>query len=55
MLVNIEKAQWDWVGDQWSKVSDSAKDLVKGLLEIDPAKRLSVEKALEHPWVQVRS
>lgn len=38
--------------DYWCDVSDEAKDLVRGLLTVDPAKRLTVEQALEHPWVQ---
>ena len=28
-----------------------AKDLVKGLLTIDPNKRLTVRQALEHPFI----
>jgi len=31
--------------------SDSAKDLIKNLLTLDIAKRLTAEEALEHPWL----
>ena len=35
----------------WKKVSDDAKDFVKGLLTVDPAHRLSAEEAMKHPWL----
>ena len=50
MLVNIENAQWGWVGDAWKSMSIEAKDLVSNLLCPDPAKRLTAAQALEHPW-----
>jgi serine/threonine protein kinase len=31
-------------------VSEKGRDLIKGMLERDPKKRLSVEQILEHPW-----
>ncbi|KAJ8286038.1 hypothetical protein GJAV_G00033840 [Gymnothorax javanicus] len=36
----------------WDKVSKEAKDLVKKLLVVDPKKRLTIEEALQHPWMQ---
>jgi len=35
----------------WAKLSDSAKDLLRKLLEVNPSKRLTAGKALQHPWV----
>ncbi|XP_046400494.1 calcium/calmodulin-dependent protein kinase type IV-like [Ischnura elegans] len=35
----------------WDGISDSAKDLVSKLLQVDPAKRLTAKEALAHPWV----
>lgn len=32
-------------------VSDSGKDVLRGLLEKDPSKRLTLAKLLEHPWI----
>ncbi|XP_039514138.1 serine/threonine-protein kinase Chk2 [Pimephales promelas] len=40
-----------FIPSQWKNVSNEAKDLVKKLLVVDPQKRLSVEEALEHPWL----
>lgn len=35
-----------------SHLSDSAKDLIKRLMEKDPAKRLTAYEMLQHPWVR---
>jgi len=34
----------------WHMVSDEAKDLLRGLLTVDPTKRISIDAALAHPW-----
>jgi serine/threonine protein kinase len=34
------------------QVSDRAKDLVKRMLEQDPAKRITVPEILRHPWIK---
>ena len=39
----------------WGIVSSEAKDLIKKLLTVNPKERLSITKALEHPWMQVRT
>ncbi|XP_074570147.1 calcium-dependent protein kinase 20-like [Curcuma longa] len=38
--------------DPWPKVSDSAKDLVKRMLDPDPRKRMTATEVLDHPWLQ---
>ncbi|KAL6616999.1 Pkinase-domain-containing protein [Neocallimastix sp. 'constans'] len=35
----------------WNNISNEAKDLIKGLLTIDPNKRLNVKQALKHPFI----
>jgi serine/threonine protein kinase len=35
----------------WAGVSQIAKDLITGLLEIDTFKRTTAKEALQHPWV----
>ena len=37
-------------GSPWDNVSDSAKNLVRALLEVDPSKRLDTEQILKHSW-----
>lgn len=41
-------------GDEWSHVSDEAKDLVRRLLTPDPDQRPTAEEALQHPWFGVK-
>jgi serine/threonine protein kinase len=36
----------------WGDVSDSAKDLIVKLLNVDPDKRISGKKILTHPWMK---
>ena len=40
-------------GDIWFFVSEDVKDLIRQMLEYDPAKRLSAVEALKHPWFDV--
>jgi len=39
-------------GKDWDSASDVAKDFVQSLLRSDPAKRLTMDGALEHPWLK---
>ncbi|CAM8979311.1 unnamed protein product [Rhodiola kirilowii] len=36
----------------WPTISDSAKDLIKKMLTMDPKKRITAAEALEHPWLK---
>ncbi|CAI0475709.1 unnamed protein product [Linum tenue] len=42
----------DFKRDPWPNISDSAKSLVKAMLEPDPKLRLIAKQVLEHPWLQ---
>ena len=37
---------------EWADVSNEAKDLVRQLLQFDPARRISAEDALKHGWIK---
>lgn len=41
----------DLTSDPWPKVSAEAKELISGMLESDPKKRLTTAQVLAHPWV----
>ena len=38
--------------EYWSHISNEAKTLIRQLLVVDPSVRLTVEQALQHPWLQ---
>lgn len=42
----------DFKRDPWSQISESAKSLVKQMLEPDSTKRLTAQQVLDHPWIQ---
>ncbi|XP_036402839.1 serine/threonine-protein kinase Chk2-like [Megalops cyprinoides] len=48
----ITQGYYRFIPSKWEGISDEAKDLVKKLLVVDPKKRLSIEEALQHPWMQ---
>lgn len=35
------------------RISDEARDFIDGLLQVDQRKRMTVEKALNHPWIKL--
>ncbi|XP_025080182.1 peripheral plasma membrane protein CASK-like [Pomacea canaliculata] len=48
----ILKGSYKMRQKQWGNISASAKDLVTRLLDLNPETRLTVEGALEHPWIK---
>uniref|UniRef100_A0A5B6ZBS8 Putative calcium-dependent protein kinase 2 n=1 Tax=Davidia involucrata TaxID=16924 RepID=A0A5B6ZBS8_DAVIN len=48
----IVRSKIEFDRDPWPKVSDDAKDLVRGMLEPNPYSRMTVEEVLEHRWIQ---
>jgi calcium-dependent protein kinase len=51
LLSNIVKGEFSIKGEEWDRVSEEAKDLIKKLLELDSNKRLSADEALKHLWI----
>lgn len=35
----------------WDNISDLAKNLINGLLVVDPKKRMTADQVLNHPWI----
>lgn len=48
----ILKGIIDFKREPWPQISDSAKSLVKQMLDPDPKKRLTAQQVLEHSWLQ---
>ncbi|KAL3625035.1 Calcium-dependent protein kinase 13 [Castilleja foliolosa] len=42
----------DFKREPWPQVSESAKSLVRQMLEPDPKRRLTAQQVLDHPWIQ---
>ena len=50
LIEKIKNCDYSMDNSIWEKVSPDAKDLVRRLLQIDPDKRETSVKALQHPW-----
>ncbi|OEL22573.1 Calcium-dependent protein kinase 17 [Dichanthelium oligosanthes] len=48
----IRSTELRFPSDPWDRVSDSAKELVTGMLRRDPRQRLTAKQVLEHSWMQ---
>lgn len=42
----------DFKREPWPQISESAKSLVRQMLEPEPKKRLTAQQVLDHPWLQ---
>ncbi|GAB1609964.1 MAP kinase-activated protein kinase 2-like [Argonauta hians] len=51
MKKRIRRGEYDFPPQEWSKVSQEAKDLIKSLLKTDPDERLTIREVMENPWV----
>ncbi|KAM3172575.1 hypothetical protein ACTXT7_014248 [Hymenolepis weldensis] len=51
LKTQIIRGLYDFPEKFWSGVSESAKDLVSKLICVDPAKRITLEEAIMHPWL----
>jgi len=51
LFETIKKGKFDFPSPYWDDISDMAKGLIKGLLHVDPKKRMNADQILEHPWV----
>lgn len=46
----IKAGSWEFHESDWKKISPEAKDLIKGLMKVDPVERLSAGEALQSKW-----
>uniref|UniRef100_A0A3P8VFJ6 MAP kinase-activated protein kinase 5 n=1 Tax=Cynoglossus semilaevis TaxID=244447 RepID=A0A3P8VFJ6_CYNSE len=49
MRKKIMMGSFDFPEDEWSQISEMAKDIVRKLLKVKPEERLTIEGALAHP------
>lgn len=50
LFERIETADYNFDDPAWDVVSHDAKELIRGLLMLDPTTRLTIDEALQSPW-----
>lgn len=51
MKKRIRNGQYTFPDPEWSAVSWDAKEIIKKLLNTDPARRMTIEEFMKEPWV----
>ena len=49
----VLKGEYDFPKEEWDNVSQEAKNLIKKMIEKDPAKRISALEALQDDWFKI--
>nr|CAD7442751.1 unnamed protein product [Timema bartmani] len=52
MCKRVVEGEFEFSSPWWDDISDSAKDLISQLLQLEPSSRPTASEALEHPWVK---
>ncbi|XP_030854268.1 ribosomal protein S6 kinase alpha-5 [Strongylocentrotus purpuratus] len=52
IMKRIKHGNFSFDGEEWNSVSTPAKDLIKGLLTVDPSRRLTTDDLLQNEWIQ---
>jgi len=56
MILNrIGEGSINLTGGSWDNISDTAKDLLRRMLHIDPSRRYSAAQVLQHNWLRHKS
>jgi serine/threonine protein kinase len=50
MYSKIKKGNFQFHAKHWINISNTVKDLIRGLLTLNPDRRLTVDQALNHEW-----
>jgi Protein kinase domain. len=54
MKKRIRTGQYDFPEPEWKNVAEDAKELIRGMLCIDPTQRLTIEQVMRNKWIAVR-
>ena len=46
----IKKGEFSFEPEFWGHVSESGKNLIRGLLSVNREERLTIEGVIKHPW-----
>jgi len=47
----IRKGQYEYHEEYWGQVSGDAKDMISGLLTVNPNKRMTADSSLKNKWM----
>ncbi|KAI8067508.1 kinase-like domain-containing protein [Gongronella butleri] len=47
----VARGEYTFLSPWWDPISTDAKDLIEGLLCVDPRKRYTIRQVLQHPWL----
>ena len=47
----VSRGKYRFSREDWKHTTSESRDFVRRLLQIDPARRMTVEEALAHPWI----
>ncbi|XP_026473421.1 MAP kinase-activated protein kinase 2-like [Ctenocephalides felis] len=51
MKKRIRTGQFDFPDPEWNCVSKEAKDLIRGMLDVDPTKRFTIDQFMRTQWI----
>lgn len=51
MKKRIRTGQYDFPAPEWQNVSAAAKQLITGMLSVDPTHRLSIDQVMRNAWI----
>jgi calcium/calmodulin-dependent protein kinase I len=53
LFANIKAGNFQFDKEYWAHISEDAKNLISGLLQVNSSSRLTVYQTLAHPWVRI--
>lgn len=51
LFQQIMRGDYEFDSPYWDAISESAKDFIRHLMELDPKKRFTCRQAIDHPWI----
>jgi len=52
LFERIKSGQYEFIKPYWDPVSETAKEFIRSMLQVDPKKRATVDQLLGNPWLE---
>jgi serine/threonine protein kinase len=52
LIAKVLLGKYNFDGEPWQEISDSAKNFIQKLLVVQPSDRMTAQTAREHPWIE---